>query len=107
MSPNWSVSRNMLPCLRTWTLPRSVAFSMGPTRGSRKRTADAGSLEVTVAGGGGAAATRGWVSRAIVGSADVRQPIGLIGHDEGIDQPIEVAVHDPRQGRQVELDPVV
>src|SRR4029077_15793212 len=29
---------NRLPCLRTWTEPRSVAFSIRLSRGSKKRT---------------------------------------------------------------------
>src|SRR6185436_19291260 len=118
MSPNWSVSRKMLPCLRTWTLPRSVAFSMGPTRGSKKRMLSAGACwtasrrrallaAVAAAAAVASAATRCCVSRAIVGSGDARQSVGLVRLAERVDQAVEVAVHDPRQRRQVELDPVV
>src|SRR5262245_14953890 len=111
MSPNWSVNRNMLPCFKTWTLPRSVAFSMGSSRGSKKRTlVPASGADTALAGGaasGAGCAMRSWVSRAIVGSAQVRQPIGLIGHDERVDQLVEIALQDPGQVVDGQPDAVV
>src|SRR5438445_13686431 len=124
MSPNGSVRRYRLPCLRTWTLPRSVAFWIGIASGSTNATA-AGSVATTVeragpfvgvrcaflgtssAGGVDLGAGREGASGrfVIVISGDRGQAIGLVGHDERIDQPIDVAVHHPRQGRHVEADP--
>src|SRR5690242_8674595 len=107
MSPNWSVSRNMLPCFRTWTLPRSVAFSMGPTRGSKKRIPSPAAATAFTGAGASGAVARSWVSRAIVGSADARQPVRLVGHVERVDQLVEVALQDPRQVVDRQPDPVV
>src|SRR5919107_5916119 len=106
MSPNWSVSRKRLPCLRTWTLPRSVAFSIGMMRGSMKRipsTADsAGARPSPFAGVSPsavelvAAPDAAFVSR-IVTSGHGREPLRLVGHDQRVDQAIDLAAHHPWQ----------
>src|SRR5436305_5004508 len=106
MSPNGSVNRYRFPCLRTWTLPRSVAFSIGSTRGSTNATPPVFARRATRRG-------RGFVCRgasagsAIVVSIVTREALRLIGHDERIDQPVDVAVHHLRQRREIELDPMV
>src|SRR5437868_4199372 len=106
MSPNGSVNRYRFPCLSTWTLPRSVAFSIGSTRGSTNATPPVLGLRATRRG-------RGLVCRgasagsAIVVSIVTSKALRLIGHDERIDQPIDVPVHHLRQCREIELDPVV
>src|SRR5690349_3109501 len=135
MSPNGSVSRNRLPCFRTWTLPRSVACWIGTIRGSTKATPVAGAdpserapalarparlAEALAADSwspGGS--PTGVVSSVSVGveaasgccaigsSGDRCEPIRLVGHDQRVDQPVDLAIHDPWQGRQVEPDPVV
>src|SRR5688500_2378843 len=100
MSPHWSVSRNRLTCLRTWTLPRSVAFSIGVIRGSTKRTPSWLARSCAV---GRAPA---FVS-VIVASRERGQPFRLVGHSQRFDELVDVARHDPRQRRQVEIDPMV
>src|SRR6185295_20072987 len=115
MSPNGSVSRYRLPCFRTWTLPRSVAFSIGTTRGSTNATplsaafARRGRGGATAArGGDGAVVARGASAGfAIVTSGDLGEAIGLVGHDQGVDQPVDLAVHDAGESGQVEPDPVI
>src|SRR4029079_5030410 len=113
MSPNGSVSRYRLPCFRTWTLPRSVAFSIGTTRGSTNATplsaafARRGRGGVAVARGGAAVARGASAGFAIVTSGDLGEAIGLVGHDQGVDQPVDLAVHDAGERRQVEPDPVI
>src|SRR5258706_14129767 len=144
MSPNWSVSMNRLPCLRTWTEPRSVAFSIRLSRGSKKRTpsttapfvfaragsvftpaAEAGTVDwevgwaIWACGGIGEVTAEpaepaepvgpaaAWLLRAIVASGQGAEALRLVGHDEGADQPIDIAVHDPRQRRQIEPDSMV
>src|SRR6188472_3998672 len=99
----------MLPCFRTWTLPRSVAFSIGSRRGSKKRMPSGALAEAEAVGAAVRAldVTRSCVSRAIVVSAEGCQSLCLVGHHERVDELVEVAVHDPRQRRQVELDPMV
>src|SRR6476620_203620 len=104
MSPNGSVSRYRLPCFRTWTLPRSVAFSIGTTRGSTNATPLSAAFARRGLGVRGAAAARGGafaaVARgasagfAIVTSGDLGEAISLVGHDQGVDQPVDLAVHD-------------
>src|SRR5258706_5310180 len=118
MSPKGSVSRKRLPCCRTWTLPRSVAGWMGIERGSMSWTppaspdaadaanaADAPASAVAPAAAGSAGSAS--VGCAIVTSGELGQTVSLIGHHEGVDQPIDIAVHHPRERGQVELDPVV
>src|SRR5688572_2941074 len=110
MSPNWSVSRNMLPCLRTWTLPRSVAFAIGISRGSMMTTPsseEAAAARAWAFAPYPAAARAAFVSCAIVASGLRREPFGLVRHDQRVDQPVDLAGHDPRQRRQVHADPVV
>src|SRR3954453_21115097 len=128
MSPNGSVSRYRLPCFRTWTLPRSVACWMWGGRGSTNATppagwdAGAGSTAASArrggvrrASSGGRAAAAGRAARVrdasrcwgIVSSGDRSESVGLVGHDEGIDEAVDLAVHDPRQSGQVEPDPVI
>src|SRR3954471_19722780 len=88
MSPKGSVSRYRLPCLRTWTLPRSVAFSIGTTRGSTNATPPSAAFAFVARG----RVSRGRVGRdasagfAIVTSGDLGKTIGLVGHDQRIDQ---------------------
>src|SRR5436309_15940655 len=55
MSPNGSVRGYWLPCLRTWTLPGSVACGIGTGRGSTKAT-PVGLAETRAPGAGTAAA---------------------------------------------------
>src|SRR6266550_8248316 len=132
---------NRLPCFRTWTEPRSVAFSIRLSRGSKKRTpstaaafafaepapvfnsaAGAGAVGWGVGWGGGdcwgigevtaepaelVGPVAAWLLRAIVASGEGAEALRLIGHDEGVDQPIDVAVHDSWQRRHVEPDPVI
>src|SRR3954454_2823565 len=96
MSPNGSVSRYRLPCFRTWTLPRSVAFSIGTTRGSTNATPPSAAFAFDTRGRDG----RGRVVRgasagfAIVSSGDLGEALGLVGHDQGVDQPVDLAIHD-------------
>src|SRR5207244_630652 len=45
-----------------------------------------------------------WLLRAIVASGEGAEALRLIGHDEGVDQSIDVPVHDSWQRRQVEPD---
>src|SRR3954452_14773642 len=132
MSPNWSVNRNMLPCFRTWTLPRSVAFSIGSTRGSKKRTpaarsfgdrgssveppprsrfapvrrAPAGPADAASVAVASGSAMRGRGSRAIV-TPKVRELVRLVGHDEGVDELVDVAGEDRGQVVDRDPDPVV
>src|SRR5688500_15294619 len=76
MSPNGSVSRYRLPCLSTCTEPRSVARTMGVGRGGRKRTSA--------------------MSAVAIGSSEGRQALGLVGHDQGVDEIVDLAGHDAR-----------
>src|SRR5215204_657845 len=92
-SPNPSVRRYRLPCLSTWTEPRSVALTIGRTTGSMKRVAS-----VLDAGAGG------W---AIVGLREVGEAIGLVRHDEGVDERIELAFEDAGDVVDRRADPVV
>src|SRR5215218_5735618 len=119
MSPNGSVSRKRLPCFRTWTLPRSVALWIGTIRASVIRTpppspdgavrggATTSAVSMPPASGESAAGVvRSDSSAAVAGasgrcgmfaSGDLGQAIGLVGHDQGVDQSVDVAVHHPRQ----------
>src|SRR4051795_8368567 len=82
MSPNGSVRRYWLACLRTTTDPRSVALTTGRTTGSTNR-ACSGS-----AGGAGV-----W---AIVGLREVSEAVRLVRHDERVDQRVELAFQHAR-----------
>ena len=53
-------------------------------------------------------ATRSRLSRPTEPSVDERpEALGLVGRDQGVDEAVELAVHDPRQVREVDVDPVV
>src|SRR5262245_51357485 len=104
MSPKGSVSRYRLPCFRTWTLPRSVAFSIGRTRGSMKVTPPSGAF---VRGRRGPAAGGASTVFAIASSGDRGEPVRLIGHHEGIDQAVDLTIHDSGERRQVEADAMI
>src|SRR5262245_50677028 len=93
MSPNWSVSRNWLPCLRVTTEPRSVALTTGRTTGSTKRVCSGS------AGGAGV-----W---AIVGLREVAEAVRLVRHDERVDERVELALQHPRHVVDGGPDPVV
>src|SRR5690349_12052736 len=108
MSPNGSVSKYRLPCFRTWTLPRSVAFSIGTTRGSTNATPpSAGAMRPRLGRRGEVVVGGASAGSAIAVSIVARQSGCLVGHHERVDQPVDVAVHHLRQRGQVELDPVV
>src|SRR5215207_11633720 len=76
MSPKGSVSRYRLPCLSTCTEPRSVARTMGVGRAGRKRTFA--------------------TSVFAIGSGERGQALGLVGHDQRVDEVIDLADHDVR-----------
>src|SRR2546425_12179349 len=61
-------------------------------------------LSVSAAEGEGGGASRRCDT---ITSGDFGETVGLIGHDERIDQPVDVTIHDPWQVRQVEPDPVI
>src|SRR5213593_2334807 len=77
MSPNESVSRKRFPCLSTCTEPRSVALTIGNDRIGRYWT--------------------GATSICVIGSLEMGQSLGLVGHVQRIDQAVQVTVHDLRQ----------
>src|SRR6266550_1610062 len=132
---------NRLPCFKTWTEPRSVAFSIRLSRGSKKRTpstaapfafaepapvfnsaAEAGAVDWEVGWAGGdcwgigevtaepaelVGPVAAWLLRAIVASGEGAEALRLIGHYEGVDQSIDVPVHNSWQRRQVESDSMI
>src|SRR3954468_1763432 len=100
MSPNWSVSRNRFSCLRTCTLPRSVAFSIGPGRGSNQRMSPAASSA-------GFVAPRASAAGAIRLLRQRCEAVGLLGHRERIDQRIELPVEHRGEVVDGQADPVV
>src|SRR6185369_8616131 len=115
-SPNGSESRYRLPCLRTWTEPRSVALTIGRTTGSKNRVASApaardlgrgAAAAVPGAGFAASAAVRPVVARPPVRVGQVAQAVGLVGHHEGVDQRVELALEDARHVVDRDPDPMV
>src|SRR3990172_4645511 len=70
-----------------------------PAARSRWMESQRSASTVAIAGSAGRAGS--------VAVGDVRQPLGLVGRDEGVDEAIQLAVHHPGQARQVEMDAMV
>src|SRR3954452_6083152 len=93
MSPNWSVSRYMSPCFRTWTLPRSVAFSIERGTGSRNRNAP------------GTRSTPCVCCLCVL--RQLPEAIRLVRHREGVDERIDPALQHRRDVVDRQADAVI
>src|SRR3954464_5326150 len=106
MSPNGSVSRDWLPCLRTTTDPRAGALTTGRATAPRSvaLTAGRGTGSTNRACSGSAGGAGVW---AIVGLREVSEAVRLVRHDERVDQRGELALQHARHVVDGGPDPVV